>query len=54
MSLPVIAIANAILWTGLFVFWLLRLMSQRSQIEAQIDRLEHSMDNAQDGASPAP
>jgi hypothetical protein len=43
MSLTAIAIANALLWTGLFVFWLLRLMSQRSQIEAQIDRLERTM-----------
>ena len=54
MSLPVLAVANAILWTGLFVFWLLRLMTQRSKIEAQIDRLEQSMDSAQDVAPPAP
>jgi CcmD family protein len=43
MSLTVLAIANAVLWVGLFLFLLFRLMSQRSQIEAQIDRLERTM-----------
>jgi len=49
MSLTVLAIANAVLWTGLFLFLLFRLMSQRSQIESQIDRLERTITGDDEG-----
>ena len=44
MSLTIIAIANAIVWSGVILFLLLRMMGERDQISEQIDRLEKQID----------
>ncbi len=39
-ALTLIAIANAVLWSGIIVFLLFRLMGQSRAVEARLSRLE--------------
>lgn len=48
MSLTVIAIVNAIVWSGIIIFLLFRMMSQRHDIESQLDRLERQIGDQPD------
>ena len=43
-----IGIANAIIWCGVIVFLLLRMMRQQGQLEQQIDRLEEKVGKTPD------
>ena len=43
MNIIVIAIANAIIWSGVIIFLLLRMLRQQSEIDSQIDRLEEQI-----------
>jgi hypothetical protein len=48
MSLTVIAAVNAIVWSGIIIFLLFRMMGQRKEIESQLDRLESKIDDQPD------
>ena len=43
MDLTIIAVVNAIVWTGIISFLLLRMMGNHQQIEGQIERLEREI-----------
>jgi hypothetical protein len=45
VSVTVIGIANAIVWSGVIIFLLLRMMMQRDELDERIDRLESKIDD---------
>jgi hypothetical protein len=44
VSLTVIAIANAVIWCGVIIFLLLRMMTNTDEMRQQIDRLEKQIE----------
>lgn len=52
MNIIVIAIANAVIWSGVIIFLLLRMMGEQGQIEGQIDRLEEQIGEAEKADTP--
>lgn|GEM_PF-2512992 len=47
MNIIVIAIATAVIWSGVIIYLLLRMMSEQGQIEGQIDKLEGEIGGAE-------